>query len=347
MKGDDVSELIVFCHHSISDGRSLEFALREVLLHLGDPSREPIDFIDAPPQTLDIFPKGSEWGRVKRGIVGRINKNWEKEMVLFDEEDLVNIWEAMWKTAEYCVEVIEFNEEETERLVKVSRENGVTLNSTLLVVLAKARIEAIGPYGRKARVATAVDARKRLRVDCSDAVGFYAGGSFSEFDCRMNESLWDNIRRYHKYVSKVLEKNDVFETVTSHHYIDQTLVDAISVAYFGGRIEPHQSRYKKLSEYAAKRESMAFKYLEDMGSKVPDIFSTNLGRLSIPNKIAGIEVERAFFTPSAGQKMETVLGIATTSGKLTITLNYYPGLIDGKNIKSVRDRAEEILRELL
>ena len=347
VKGEGMSELIVFCHHTISDGRSLELALREVLLHIDEPSREPLEFIEVPSQTLDQFPKGSEWGRVKKGLVGRINKKWGKEKVVFDEEDLLNIWEAMWKDAQYCIEIIEFDEEETERLVKVSRENGVTLNSTLLVTLAKARIDALGPYDGKAKVATAVDARKRLRVDCSDAVGFYAGGSFTEFEYKENASLWDNVRAYHKRVSKDLEDNNVFDSVISHHYIDQTLVDAMGASYFGGMIEPHQSRYKKLSEYAARTDGMVAKQLARLSDRAPDIISTNLGRLSTPSEITGIVVERAFFTPSAGQKMELVLGIATASGKLTITLNYYPGHIAGKNIKSVRDKAEEILRGLI
>ncbi|MHA2379135.1 MAG: hypothetical protein ACXADS_07650 [Candidatus Thorarchaeota archaeon] len=347
VKGDDVSELIVFCHHTISDGRSLEFALREVLLHLNDPSRDSPEFLEVPPQTLDIFPEGAEWGRLKRGLVGRINKTWGKEKVLFDEEDLVNIWEAAWKNSAYGIEIIEFDEEETQRLVEASRENDVTLNSTLLVALAKARIDAIGPYDGKAKVATAVDARKRLRVDCSDAVGFYAGGSFMEFGYREDSSIWENVRAYHGAVSKDLENNNVFDTVVSHHYLDQTLVDAMSAAFYGAQIEPHQSRYSKLSEYASRKEGIVVKQLERMGGRAPDIISTNLGRLSIPDAVSGIKVERAFFTPSAGMKMEIVLGIATASGRLTITLNYYHGYVDGENIRNVRDRAEEILRGLL
>jgi hypothetical protein len=347
VKGDDVSELIVFCHHTISDGRSLEFALREVLLHLDDPNRDSPELLEVPPQTLDIFPKGSEWGRVKRGLVRRINKKWEKEKVLFDEEDLVNIWEASWKNTSYGIEIIEFDEEETQRLVEVSRENDVTLNSTLLVALLKARIDAIKPYDDKATVATAVDARKRLRVDCSGAAGFYAGGSFMEFGFREDSSIWDNVRTYHKAVSKDLEKNNVFETVVSHHYLDQTLVDAMSAAFYGDQIEPHQSRYSKLTEYAKKKDGMVFKYLERMGDRAPDLISTNLGRLTIPDEISGITVERAFFTPSAGMKMEIVLGVATIRGRLTITLNYYHGYMEGEKIRKIRDRAEVILRGLL
>jgi NRPS condensation-like uncharacterized protein len=347
VKGEEVSELIVFCHHTICDGRSLELALREVLLHLDDSNREPAEFIEAPSQTLDTMPKGSDLGWFKRWVVGKINQKWEKEKVLFDEEDLQNVWEAFWKISEYKIETIEFTEKETQRLVELSRENEVTLNSTLLIALLKSRIDSVGPYEGKAKVATAVDARHRLRVDCTDAVGFYAGGSFTKFDYNGSKSFWDNVREYHKAVTKDLESNKIFDSVVSHFYMDQTLVDAMGAAFFGEMIEPHQSRYKRLSEYAAKTDGMVPKYLEKIGDNAPDIISTNLGRLSIPDEISGIKVERTFFTPSAGQKMELVLGIATIADKLTITLNYYPGIIEGDRIKAVRDRAEEMLMQLV
>ena len=82
-------------------------------------------------------------------------------------------------------------------------------------------------------------------------------------------------------------------------------------------------------------------------SNSPNLMSTNLGVLDIPDEIPGIQIERAFFAPSSAMGMEVVLGVATVSGKLTITLNWYEGYVDGKNIKKVRDRAEEILRDLI
>jgi len=45
--------------------------------------------------------------------------------------------------------------------------------------------------------------------------------------------------------------------------------------------------------------------------------------------------------------LEIVLGVATVDGKLTITLNYYKGYVDGENIEKVRDRAEELLKSLI
>jgi len=45
--------------------------------------------------------------------------------------------------------------------------------------------------------------------------------------------------------------------------------------------------------------------------------------------------------------MELDIGLATTSGKLTVTLNYYKGFADGEDIRKIRDRAEKILKEIV
>jgi hypothetical protein len=325
----------------------MEFALREVLLHLGDPDREPPSFPEAPPMTPDIFPKGAAVGKVRASLIGRFNKNWEKERVLFDEEDLVNIWEAVWKNTEYGLEIIEFSPEETQQLIEISRSEGVTLNSTLLVTFVKARHDAVGRDSDKMSVATTVDARKRLTVDCSEGVGFYAGGSFLEFKYREKKSLWDNVRAYHKDVQKELQGPKIFRVGADHFVLDQTLVDAIVVALAGDQVEPHQSRYEKISEFAGRTDGLAVTFGERMMSNSPQLMSTNLGKLGVPDDIPGIQIERAFFAPSSAMGMEIVLGVATVSGKLTITLNYYEGYVDGKNIKSVCDKAEKILRSLI
>jgi NRPS condensation-like uncharacterized protein len=347
VKGDDVSEVIVFCHHSISDGRSLQFALREILLHLGDPKREPSEFVNVPSQTLEMFPEGVSFGRFKTWMVGRINRKWEKEKVTFDEEDLENIWTAFWKDSRYGIEILSFNEEETKKLVEASRENNVTLNSTILIALVRARIEAVGPYEKKANVATAVDSRKRLRVDCSNAVGFYAGGSFLEFDYKSDSSFWDNVRSYHERVQKHLSDSKIFDSVLSHHYIDQTFLDAMLFAYLGKQVEPDQSRYEKISEYAGQESELISKFMKRMAGRAPHVISTNLGRMDWLEQGGGIHVERAFFTPSSGLDMELVVGVATASDRLTITLNYYEGYNDPESVKKIREKAEEILRGLL
>jgi hypothetical protein len=348
VKGEDASELIMFCHHSISDGRSLQFALREVLLHLKDVDREPPKFTDVPPQTLKLLPDGVKMGKLRSVMIGRFNKKWDEEgRVIFDEEDLLNIWEAFWANSEYCIEAIEFDEVETQKLIEVSRKNDVTLNSTLNTAFVKARIDAVGRYDGKALVGTAADTRERLRIDCSEGVGYYVGTSLLPFKYKEKASFWDNVRRYHKDIGKQLESTSVFDTALTYSSLDPTIVDAIIFLIVGDQFEPHQSRFTKISEFASQKDGLVAKFLERTEEISPDIISTNLGNLGLPEDIPGIEIERVFFTPGSSLMMEIVLGYATAGGKLTITLNYYKGYVDGENTRKVRDKAEEILRNLI
>lgn len=347
VKGSDTSELIVFCHHAISDGRSLQFALREVLLHIKDPNREPSKFSEATPLTPEILPDGIKMGKLRSVIIGKVNQMWDDERTLFDEEDLSNIWEAYWKNSEYCIETIEFDRDETQKLIEASRKNEVTLNSTLLMAFVKARIDAIGSYERKVKVGTAVDLRKRLRVDCSDAVGCYAGGSLQQHKYKEKSSFWDNVRTYHKDLTKKLKDNKVFDLTLTYNTLDPTLVDAIVFLLVGDQVEPHQSRYEKISEFASKKDGIVQKNVERSEELASDVFITNLGVLSLPEDISGIEIERSFFPPASSFTMEVVIGASTAAGRLTVTLNYHSRYIDGENIGMVRDNAEEILKGIL
>ncbi|MGY5870742.1 MAG: condensation domain-containing protein [Candidatus Thorarchaeota archaeon] len=347
VNGNDASELIIFCHHSISDGRSLQFALREVFLHLKDPNREPPKGPEVPAQTLEALPEGVKMGKLRSTMIGRFNKKWVEEgRTVFDEEDLQNIWVSFWKNTEYCIETIEFDENETKKLIEVSRKNEVTLNSTLNMTFAKARIEEVGSYDGKALVGSAIDTRKRLRVDCSDAAGYYVGTSLIQFKYKEGSSLSDNVRKYHKEMRKQMESSSIFDTALTYSLLDPTIIDATLLMMLGEQVEPHQSRYKKISEFARKKDGMAQKFRERTEEISPDILSTNLGKLELPEDIPGLQIEQVIFTPGSSLTMEIVLGFATIRGRLTVTLNYYKGFVDGENIRKIRDRAEEILRGL-
>ena len=347
VKGRSISELFIFCHHSICDGRSLELALREILLHLGDPHRVPPSMPEVPPQTPEIFPESVSKSRFRSWFIERLNKKWQKEKVLFDEEDIMNIWGSFWKNSSYGVECVTLDTDETQRFVEVCRTNDVTVNSALLVAFVRARSEALKPYEKKVKVGTAVDTRDRLRINIGDAVGLYAGGVMFTFNYRGDRPFWENVREYHAVVKKHLKDNDVFGPIYDQVVLDPTLVDALLFAMIGDQVEPHQSRYTKLSEFARRQKGLVAKYLDKFASSIPDVMSTNLGRLDLPEEVDGITVEGSFFTPSSGLKLEIVLGVATAGGSLTVSLNYHDAYIDGGNIKKVRDRAEEILKSVL
>jgi NRPS condensation-like uncharacterized protein len=342
-----ISELFILCHHTICDGRSLELAIREILLNLKNPNRIPPSIKEKPPQTPEIFPLGISKSRFTSWYIERLNKKWQKKKVLFDEEDLMNIYESFWKNSSYCIELITLNKDETQRLIEICRTNDVTVNSALLIVFVKARGDTYNSYKGKVKIGTAVDTRNRLRIEIGDAVGLYAGGVIYKFKYIKDRSFWDNVREYHKVVKKTLTDNNVFNPIYNQFFLDPTLSDAMLFAFIGNQVQSHQSRYNKIFEFANSYDSLVAKYLKKISKNISDVMSTNIGKLNITDEIDGIKIERAFFTPSSGLKLEIVLGVATAGGRLTISLNYHNGYINGNNIKKIRDRAEKILKNIL
>ncbi|MBU7031272.1 MAG: hypothetical protein HXS53_01960 [Theionarchaea archaeon] len=347
VKGPAVSELFIFCHHAICDGRSLELALREILLHLGDADRTPPSLPDVPPQTPEIFPEGVSRSRIRSWFIERLNKKWQKERVLFDEEDLRNIWESFWLNSSYGVHLVTLDRHETQKFVEICRANDVTVNSALLIAFIKARSEALEPYEKKVKIGTAVDTRDRLPIEIGNAVGLYAGGISLKFEYKEDRPFWENVREYHKEVKRHLKNNDIFGPIYDQIALDPTLLDALLFAMIGDQVGPHQSRYQKISEFARCQKGLVAEYLEKFSSNIPDIMSTNLGKLDLPDEIDGIKIEQALFTPSAGLKMEIVLGAATAGGCLTVSLNYHDGYIDGERIERIHDKAEGLIKALL
>jgi NRPS condensation-like uncharacterized protein len=144
-----------------------------------------------------------------------------------------------------------------------------------------------------------------------------------------------------------MESSSLFDTALTYSLLDPTIVDATLFMILGGQVESHQSRYTKISEFVKKKDNLAQKFRERTEEIAPDLISTNLGRLGLPDDVPSVAIERVFFTPGASLAMELAVGIATTGGRLTITLNYYKGFVEGEKIRKIRDRAEEILKELV
>ena len=91
-----ISELIIFCHHIICDGMSFAYLARDLMVHLGDPTRAVEVLPDPFPIDLDTMPEDVSINAIARFFINRIDKRWENEKIYFDQEDYTNLNEAYW-----------------------------------------------------------------------------------------------------------------------------------------------------------------------------------------------------------------------------------------------------------
>ena len=120
----EVSDFIVFAHHTISDGESLAILTRDTLKHIADPQLE--EKVIFPPILADYalkIPGNVVIKFIRRLIVDWYNRQWSKNRWFFDQEDFLNIHTAFWQKHAYAIVLLMLEKDETERLIETCRKH--------------------------------------------------------------------------------------------------------------------------------------------------------------------------------------------------------------------------------
>lgn len=136
-------ELIILCHHIICDGLSLAYLARDVMVHLGDPTRKVERLPD--PVSVDIasIPRDVKISGIARFFINRINKKWAQTRVCFDQEDYRALSEAYWMNYTHQMLSVELFEAQTSALVERCRQEQVTVNTALAAAFVGAQMEQV------------------------------------------------------------------------------------------------------------------------------------------------------------------------------------------------------------
>lgn len=351
IKSQQVSDFMVYCQHSISDGRGLVYLIRDILLNTTLPDRE-VKQLPIPPtlSSEGLYPyvpkkdslKKSLTKSVNKFMINRMNKNWRKDITTFDQEDFENIHKVYWQKNEYRIELMELSEDQTTNLVTKCREHDVTVNSALTVAFLAAHYHISGPFkGKKRIVALPIDLRKRMNV--SDVFCLYISRVLLKFDYKVKHSFWQNVKRFHDTATNEIKSANLFEPLLTIEQMDSTLIDAIaSFGILAEIVPPEFTRYGKLSTFASKKKNEAIKLAHRFLKLSPGTVMTNLGKPDVPNVYGEMQIEKMYFAPSTDERFPLVIGALTAGGKLVVTLNY----IEESRIpemKKIRDMALDFL----
>jgi len=168
---------VILCGlHTICDGMSLGYLLRDLLECLVDPETEIAGPVVPPPIDRSTVPRPSSTHMLQRFIIGLINRKWQAKGIQFTESDMFRMHEKYWESnSDIQLLAWALDAEETARLVEQSRTEEVTVNSTLWTAFLAAQHEVQSDHLRyRQRSALAVSTRDRLNVPVGDAFGFYA-----------------------------------------------------------------------------------------------------------------------------------------------------------------------------
>jgi len=350
VQSPDVSELIILCHHIICDGMSLAYLARDLMVHLGDPSRE-VEVLPAPePITLDNLPGDVSLSGLVKFFINRMNQKWVEEIVFFDQEDYKVLTKTYWDNYQHELFSIELSEEETSVLVARCRKENITVNSALTAAFSGAQSFVAGEKPHHAKTAIAASLRDRLPNPPGEAVGYYASGFELRLKYNHKKGFWDNARKYHKKIKPNFTNKKVFGDLPAWLQMDSNIYEALNFKKLGGLVPTDSPRYEKLSDFG-KREDVVVRLLqrakmETLETKLLGPAITNLGRLDFPKTYGALELDRLIMQPGGAFPLvhvNMVIGAVTCSGKLSLIVEYAEEAVDTGTMEKIKDKAMEFL----
>jgi NRPS condensation-like uncharacterized protein len=350
VQSPEVSELIILCHHITCDGLSLAYLARDLMTHLGDLSKEA-EILPAPtPIDLENIPKDVGINPITKFFLNRMNKQWRKEQIHFDQEDYTNLNETYWMHANHQIISIELSETETRKLVKNSRNEKVTVNSALTTAFVGAQQIIQGNRKELSNIGIAGSLRDRLPTPAGEGMGFFAGVVTLDYSYDEKKEFWDNARRLHRKVQPLYTNKNLFEDGLTWCYLEPGILEAINFKKLGGLVPNHFSRYEKLSAFS-RRDDVVSSILkrgkmESLDKLIMGSAVTNLTRMNFPRKYGELELDRLIMNPGGAfplSNINLVIGAVTCSDKLSLVMEYDEGTIDTETMTRIRDNAMHFL----
>ncbi len=343
LQSDEISEILIICHHVICDGTSLAILARDLLLYVGDPDRKVKEMAEPPLASPDNFPIDIKIGKAIRFAIRKLNDLWQNYKIIFDEEDEDNIFRAFWDNYNFNIISVELSEEETSNLIENCRQHETTVNSALNTAFLAARNSIRGPFEGKRKIMVPVNTRKHYSKPIGEYFGVYVSGFEVKFSYNPKKGFWKNAKIYNDKAKENLYINKMFEFAAITDLVDQSMVDARQFTFFGNLIPSNFSRYEKIHAYCNDAKNIANKRAKKQIPKLPGMAITNLGLLDYPKKYGSLELDRFIFVTSGTPYIELIIPVVTVAEKLSFTINFLEETTDTETMEKIKTEALKYL----
>ncbi|MFC2069163.1 hypothetical protein ACFLTP_09205 [Chloroflexota bacterium] len=302
IKGVNGSDVVVaYVQHVVADGRSTVLVMKHLLEIIADPTKEieelmPISLVENAPLDVKI-------PEIQKSSVGKINEEWAKQKVTFGVEDFIKVAQQKYALGPDRYVDHALTQEETISLRNRSKELGISINATLLAATLIAKnFKETEPTSNI--LGFAVDVRRRLTKDASEACNLLASGAMVDPEYKEGIAFWDLAMDIHTKTVIALESNqNIFITRMIAQLMDPTFNDAMYMFHLGGW-----------------KGTPLIKKMGGQGVPVGAVL-TNIGGMQLPAEYIGvntIKLSDAIFYPPVGSEKVIELGASSLLGKLHI-----------------------------
>lgn len=319
---EDISDLVIICNHSICDGMSLAYLVRDLLINYINPEQE-IKML-SPPNIMNFLPKGGfSLSSVLTWLVMHYaNRKWKKNYHYFDHKDYTVLQTAYWKKNLFGTVLLELEAHETKVLSKRCKKNGVTIGSAVTTAFVAAHEDVIGPFIKSQKqISVPFDLRRRAITPIGDVFCLCVGAPRFSYTYNAKKSFWKNVSALHEEIHKRVNKLDSNGLDVPN--FDPALIDALcSFAPLKKVIPEAYTQTENLSRFSKDTKSIAFSLASNSENMIPGTIPSNLGQINISEIYGDLKIDRMVFLPAVGDFVPLTLGGVSIGGRMVFSLNY-------------------------
>jgi hypothetical protein len=260
-----------------------------------------------------------------------MNHSWEKEKVIFGEDDYAKLYTEYWQSRNIGITLFSLSQDTTSALISRCHTERVTVNSALTTAFALAQYDLQGRSQEYLRKGTAaVDVRRLLKSPPGENFGLFASVLTLTLPSGKGD-LWGVARKLNTRIRQLLSDPKKVLELLAISYLDPTLIDATWFAAYGTFKNKTALRLKK-------------RILAPTGEPKTSLGITNLGSVNIEKNS---NLESIFFIPVHSQNYEKVIGIVTAGGEINISIMHDRSVISSETIEDFKQRSIEYLKRAI
>jgi hypothetical protein len=345
LQSPEVSDLLIFCNHSICDGMAIAILVRDLLVRYADPDKE-VRVLD-PPDALDLEKPGiSVMGIISRIISVYANWKWNKNPYYFGPDEYAALYRTYWEKRRPGLVLFEFDPAESARMQAACREKGVTVGSAVSAACLAAHADITGGFSKSQQtVLVPYDLRRRVQPPTGDVFCFCVGGIRLHYAYSPEKPFWDNAVALHKAIHTYLENPSPAPLPA----FEPSLIDALAgFGVFTSKVPEAYTKTAALQRFAADTGNIVVSFNRNIDTTFPGFTPSNLGKIDMPESYAGPRLERLVFLPAASEINPLVLGGIGAGGGMVFALTFVDppaktGVSPEPEIIRIRNRALEYL----
>ncbi len=294
-------------HHTLCDGISASYLLRDILRYLAEPDREavslPVHLISGE-EDLPVPPlKG-----VPALIARSLNRAWKKKKTVFDVEQYEKMVVDYWRSCETAIRTRSLPAESVTDLRERCHSEGVTVNSTVLTAFSEARRALQGDSpAHLYKTGLAINIRDRLNNKPGEGIGNFAAGLSLVYKYDTALAFWENTRKLHQTAARFLGSDrKVFLFLQFVMALEPTLLDAAYFnLYYRGYHNKTAARLAGILGFGTKRQGLGV---------------TNIGQMDLDEDYSSCKLKQVHLVPPQWPNSENICGIATAAGVMNLVL---------------------------